>query len=409
MPKLVQPLSVTKINAAKPSDKVVKLSDGGGLALWVMPTGQKVWRVQYRRPHDKKLDTLTVGNYPVIGLAEARQRREEIRQDIANGNDPKRERKRREEEKRHATAMNFKAVALEWHSRWGESVAPSTAKKTLQRLENHVFPHLGNRPIKEISSRNVVDALTKLEESGMLAQVMTTRSDISKIFVFALARGLVDNNPASGLSKAFSPYQRTNFDAIRASELGRLLKAIEGPEVAFRTRKCILFQLLTMARPVEATGARWDEINGNVWTIPPQRMKKRRPHVVHLSAPALAILEEMRPLTGRRIHIFGGNKGKPMSSNTPNAAIRRAGLDTTAHGLRALASTTLNEADFEPDVIEAALAHADDNKTRAAYNRALYLEQRREMLEWWADLIVKARKEHDDDHGSGDTPPPPTP
>lgn len=393
MPKIVAPLNVTRINAAKPGPKVIKLSDGGGLALWVMPNGRKVWRVQYRRPHDGKLDTITLGPYPEVSLADARCRREQVRADLSAGNDPKQAVQHRDEAKRHAEGANFQSVAAEWWARWKDEVTQSYAAQVWRVLETNVFPDLGKRPIASITARHIVDALSPMEARGALEYLRRAKQVVTQIMGYALARGLVANNVAAGINGAFSNPKRENFRAMRPDGLPLLVKGIESNKINLQTRLLIEWQLLTLSRPGEAAGTTWDEIDGDLWTIPAERMKRRREHIVPLSKAALAILEQMRPISGRRRHVFPGRNDQTTHTNegTANVSLKRLGIPTTAHGLRALASTTLNEAGFDPNVIEVALAHVDQNATRAAYNRALYLDQRREMLEWWADKVAAAK------------------
>ncbi|GAB2885635.1 integrase domain-containing protein [Microvirgula curvata] len=389
MPKTVPPLSVSRINAAKPGEKVVKLTDGGGLALWVMPTGRKVWRIQYRRPHDKKLDTITIGPYPEVGLADARSKRDVIRADLLAGKNPKSSAMAKAEKARHSQVATFRAVATQWNERWRDSVTESYADQVWRVLEANVFPFLGDWPVDQITARMVVDALSPMEARGALVYLQRARHTITQVLAFALARGLVENNVAVGINGAFAQAKPANFRALPPDQLPALVTGLQSDKIETQTYLMITLQLLTMTRPMEAAGMRWDEIDGDMWVIPPERMKRRRQHVIPIVPAVASILERMRPISGHREHVFPGRNDPKThaSEGTANVALKRLGIPTTAHGLRALASTTLHEAGFESAVIEAALAHVDPNKTRAAYNRAEYITQRRQMLEWWAERI----------------------
>lgn len=389
MPKTVPPLSVSRINAAKPGEKVVKLTDGGGLALWVMPTGRKVWRIQYRRPHDKKLDTITIGPYPEVGLADARSKRDVIRADLLAGKNPKSSAMAKAEKARHSQVATFRAVATQWNERWRDSVTESYADQVWRVLEANVFPFLGDWPVDQITARMVVDALSPMEARGALVYLQRARHTITQVLAFALARGLVENNVAVGINGAFAQAKPANFRALPPDQLPALVTGLQSDKIETQTYLMIMLQLLTMTRPMEAAGMRWDEIDGDMWVIPPERMKRRRQHVIPIVPAVASILERMRPISGHREHVFPGRNDPKThaSEGTANVALKRLGIPTTAHGLRALASTTLHEAGFESAVIEAALAHVDPNKTRAAYNRAEYITQRRQMLEWWAERI----------------------
>ncbi|MBX9348686.1 tyrosine-type recombinase/integrase [Chromobacterium vaccinii] len=395
MPKLVAPLTTTRINAAKPGSTVVKLSDGGGLALWVMPTGKKVWRLQYRRPLDGKQDTVTIGNYPEVSLAAARERREALRADLAAKKDPKLEDRRREMERQCSDALTFRHVSQEWWDRWKESVTPGYADQVWRVLEANVFHTLGGMPVNDIRPPHIVKALSPMEARGALVYLRRAHNTMSMIFAFAVARGLIEYNPASDLSGAFKSPETSNFRALKPEQLALLLSALPKDDINFQTRCLIKWQLLTISRPREAASARWDEIDGDIWTIPASKMKRRRDHMVPLSRQAIALLEEMRPLSGHLEYVFPhrNNPREHANEGSANVALKRLDVPTTAHGLRALASTTLNEKGFDGRVVEMALAHADQNSTRAAYNRAEYITQRREMLQWWADHIDKTDKE----------------
>lgn len=391
MPRIVPPLSVTRINQTKLSPKLIKLADGGGLALWIYPTGVRVWCMSFRRPNDGKPDTMRLGKYPQVSLAQARVGRERIRADIAAGDNPKLARDKR---RIYAIEPTFQEVAHSWYQRWKDSVTPGYAEQVWRMLESNALPKLGPHEARHITSRMIVQALEPMEARGALVYLRRARTAIAMVCAHAVARGLVDNNPALGITGAFRAAPKRHFRALKPDQLGQLLRTVDTAGMTLITRALLYWQLLTLARPGEAAGARWDEIADGIWKIPAARMKRRRDHLVPLSTGALAILEQMRPISGHQDYIFPA-RSQPrghMNAGTLNMALKRAGIASTAHGLRALASTTLHEAGFESRIIETALAHVDQNETRAAYNRAEYLPQRREMLEWWAARIASTIK-----------------
>ncbi|WP_174874214.1 tyrosine-type recombinase/integrase [Vogesella oryzae] len=401
MSRVVAPLTVTKINQTKPGEKLIKLADGGGLALWIYPTGARVWRMSYLRPSDRKPDGLKIGDYPTMSLAQARERREAVRADLAAGNNPKLSEYRRQV---YATDPTFKETAESWFERWRDTVTEDYAEQVWRMLDANIFPHLGAFPVKDITSRMLVDALAPMEARGALVYLRRAKSAVSMVCGHALAKGLVENNVAVGISAAFRSAPKRNFRALKPEQLPELVAAIEGADITIVTRYLLKWQLLTLVRPGEAAAARWDEIEDGVWRIPAEKMKRRRDHLVPLSTGALEVLAAMRDISGHREYIFPSRTNPKVHCNasTANMALKRGAVQTTAHGLRALASTALHEAGFESRVIEMALAHVDQNETRAAYNRAEYLPQRSEMLEWWSAQIAKGRadiKRHDSPPG----------
>ena len=324
-PRLSPPLSVSRINAAKPGEKVVKLTDGGGLALWVMPTGRKVWRIQYRRPHDKKLDTITIGPYPEVGLADARSKRDVIRADLLAGKNPKSSAMAKAEKARHSQVATFRAVATQWNERWRDSVTESYADQVWRVLEANVFPFLGDWPVDQITARMVVDALSPMEARGALVYLQRARHTITQVLAFALARGLVENNVAVGINGAFAQAKPANFRALPPDQLPALVTGLQSDKIETQTYLMIMLQLLTMTRPMEAAGMRWDEIDGDMWVIPPERMKRRRQHVIPIVPAVASILERMRPISGHREHVFPGrnNPKTHASEGTANVALQR--------------------------------------------------------------------------------------
>ena len=373
MARLVTPLTATKINAAKPKEKLYKLTDGGGLALWVLPSGKKTWRFEYRRP-DKKLDTITIGSYPEFSLADAREIREQYRAMTAKGIDPKLA--------DNGEAVTLKAVYELWSERWQTTVSTGYAIKMFNALDLNVMPTLGKWDIQKIKPKNVVETLLPMEARGSLEQLRKTKQILRQVFDFAVARGLCDFNPVASVSnKAFKKPESTHYSALKPEQLPNLIDAVYNRNLDFVTQHCIMWQLLTLCRPSEATNAAWSEIDfeNKIWTIPEERMKTNRKHVVPLSSLAFDIINEVHKFTGNCEFVFvGRNFKRPINRETPRIALRRfkdLGLDTTSHGLRALARTCLEESGlWRFEAIEAALAH---------------IEERRKMLEWWGEEVRK--------------------
>lgn len=386
---IVKPLSQAKVNSAKPKPKLYKLSDGGGLALWVYPTGGKVWRMEYTR-RDGKKDTLTIGAYPEIGLAYARLERKKIREQLAQGGDPK-----QNSEKQF---LGFKEVAEEWLLRKRTEVSSSYADKLENALRLNVYRQLSRFDIRQIKPPVIVKTLTKIEDRGSYEQLLRTRQILNKIFQFAISRGICEFNPVASIgTDAFIKPKRKHQRALKPSEMEAMIKSLYESGTTFIARSCIVFQLITMTRPGEAVKASWPEIDftKKIWTIPASRMKMKRDHVIPLPNRILDLLIEIKKLELDDFWIFSNRKNTPLNKETPRLIFKRLGIDTTAHGLRALASTSLNESRlFRDDVIEAALAHVDKNRIRAAYNRSDYFEERKEMMDFWCDYVYKFIDNH---------------
>jgi integrase len=384
------PLTNAAILNAKPKDKPYKLTDGDGMFLLVHPNGSKYWRLKYRYANKEKI--LALGVYPEVSLADARERRLQARKMLAGGRDPgelKKEAKRLLLEKHENT---FEVVAREWHQNRLAKWTPLYGKKTLSRLEMHVFPRLGTRPIADITPHELLSAMRKIEERG--ADIAHRVLQIcGQIFSYAVITQRAPSNPAASLRGALTPWVKTNHAYIKPNELKEYLTNLEAYEGALQTKLAMKFLLLTFVRTGELRGAAWSEIDLDKaeWRIPAERMKMKDPHTVPLSRQAIAILKELQPITGQWKYVFP-NQHKPagyMSENTILYALYRMGYHSraTGHGFRSTASTVLNEHGFPPDVIERQLAHGERNSVRAAYNHAQYLPERRKMMQWWADYI----------------------
>ncbi len=391
MPRAATPLTDSAIKAAKPKEKPYKLADGQGLYLEITPNGSKLWRLKYR--HSDKEKRLALGAYPAVTLLKARQRRDEARQLLAEGVDPGAEKKANKEAQR-AEELTFEAVAREWYvfnaPRWAES----TAYKAKLYMENDLLPGIGSRPIAAITRPELVDLVRKVESRGTLNAAGKIRQWLHQIFRYSLARGVVESNPATDLDVVAAPAKAARHHPhVPFAELPELLERLEAAKASNLTRWAIRLLILTAVRPGELRAAPWTEfdLEAATWTIPKERMKARRPHVVPLPHQAIAILRQLNEVTGGYALVFPGqqNAERPMSENTINKALRLMGYEgrQTGHGFRHLLSTELNGRGYNRDWIERQLAHGDKDEIRDTYNHAIYLEQRREMMQAWADSI----------------------
>ncbi|MFB4341172.1 integrase domain-containing protein [Pantoea sp. CS_6] len=393
MARTTRPLTNTEILRAKASEKELTLHDGDGLFLIVKTSGKKLWRFRYQRPTTKQRTMIGLGAFPALSLADARGLRADYLALLANGIDPQIQAQVAEEQEQIALDSIFSTVAASWFQLKSKSVTPDYAKDIWRSLEKDVFPAIGEIPVQQIKARKLVETLDPIKARGALETVRRLVQRINEIMIYAVNTGLLDANPASGVGMAFEKPKKQNMPTLRPEELPKLMRSLVMSNLSVSTRCLIEWQLLTLVRPSEASGARWAEIDldAKVWTIPAERMKSKREHVVPLSPQALEILEVMKPISAHRKHVFPSRNDpkQPMNSQTANAALKRIGYGgkLVAHGLRAIASTALNEAGFNPDVIEAALAHSDRNEVRKAYNRSTYLIQRVELMDWWGDKV----------------------
>jgi len=393
MAKLTKPLTNTEVKQAKPKDKLYKLSDGGGLLLRVKPNGFKTWIFDYYKPHTKLRTSIGFGTYPEISLANARKKRDHARELIANNIDPKEFKDDKHREQLLSASNTFKSVATDWFTIKKTTIAENTAKSLWRKFENHVFPKLGHRPIDKILAPEAIDALKPLAAKGNLETTGKIIGHLNNVMNHAVNTGILHHNPLSGIRSAFQTAKATNMATIRPNELGQLMNDISYASIRLVTRCLIEWQLHTMTRPSESAKAQWSEIDleNKLWVIPAERMKMRLEHKVPLSPQAIEILSRLKPISGDRTHLFPSyiNHHKHCNVESANKALSRMGYKNrlVAHGLRALASTTLNEQGHDPDVIEAALAHVDKNEVRRAYNRAEYLERRRVLMYWWSQHI----------------------
>lgn len=392
------PLTDTLIKALKPAKTPTKHSDGGGLHLLLSPQGGKLWRLAYRC--DGKQKTLALGAYPAVSLANARQRRDGAKKLLASGIDPSQQAKTDKLNRQASSASTFDAIADEFLSkveREGKADATLIKKRWLVGLAR---ADLGQRPIVEISAAEILVPLRKVEGQGNYETARRLRATIGQVFRYAIATSKAVNDPTFGLRGALTTPVVTHRAALTdRAGFGGLLRAIWGYEGTLLTKAALQLMALLYPRPGELRQAEWSEfdLENGIWTIPPTRTKMRREHRKPLPNQAVAILRELRELTGHGRLAFPSVQSplRPLSENTLNAALRRLGFtqgEVTAHGFRATASTLLNESGkWLPDAIEAELAHIGADEVRRAYHRAAYWDERKKMAEWWATEIEGMR------------------
>ncbi|KUM01973.1 tyrosine-type recombinase/integrase [Chromobacterium subtsugae] len=399
------PLTDAAIKSAKPREdgKHLKLTDGQGLSLWVMPTGAKYWRLKYRINGKEKL--LALGVYPEVSLKVARLKRDDARKQIADGEDPAAMRKMDKVIKLAAAANTFEAIALEWHERESHEWSAAHSERVLAAMKTHIFPYIGDRPIHEIRPLELLEVLRKVESAGNIDTTKRLRQRCSAVFRLAILTGRCDSDPAVPLTDALKSQQSTPRKALMREDIPAFLEALEKYDGSVRTKLMMKLMLLTFTRVGEMAIARWEEIDFDkaLWTIPPEHRKLPEkskktapPHLVPLSLQAIEVLKQLHGITGGREHLFPNrnNPRRPMSPETLRRALHSMGFKGKAdvHGFRSTASTILNEQGFNPDSIERQLSHIESNKVRAAYNRAEYLEERRKMMCWWAKFLVQIKR-----------------
>ncbi|QND82969.1 Prophage integrase [Chromobacterium vaccinii] len=381
------------IRQAKPQDKPYQLADGESLYLEVSPSGGKLWRFRFR--FQGKAGILALGKYPAVGLSDARQKAHEARVQLAQGINPSQAKKEAKVVAQIAATNAFELVAREWHEKQLDRWTPDHARRVMDSLEIDAFPDLGKLPVPDLTAPLILNTILKIEKRGAVETAQRVLQRISAIIRFAIQTGRATDNPAINLVGAIRAKKVEHRPALPRGELREFYRRLAAEPLYIPTRIAMHLLMLTFVRPGELRAARWEEFDEEraEWRIPAERMKMREPHLVPLSRQALELLKELRPLTGKSALLFPAvtDLKKPMSENTLGYAMGRMGYKGTAtpHGFRALASTVLNEEGFDPDIIEKQLAHAERNKVRAAYHRAEYLEERRKMMQWWAEFLSR--------------------
>lgn len=393
MPKRIIPLSDMKVQKAKSKDKPISLFDGGGLYLLITPSGGKLWRFKYRFNNKEK--KLAFGSYPEISLQDARQKREDARRLLANNVDPDAVRKAQKQAKTEETET-FEIIAREWHTKFTPTWTPGHAYTIMSRLERDLFPWIGKRPINQIKAPQLLAVLRRVESRGALESAHRIRTIAGQVFRYAVATGRAERDPAADLKGALpQPGEKHHAAITEPKEVAPLLRALDDYQGHFVVKCALRLAPMFFVRPGELRNAEWSEIDLDeaVWNIPAHKMKMKLAHIVPLCRQAVEILTQLNELTGASRYVFpsGRSFARPMSNNAVNAALRRMGYDKetmTGHGFRAMARTILDEVlHIRPDYIEHQLAHAVRDPNGRAYNRTAHLEERRKMMQTWADYL----------------------
>lgn len=397
-------LTDIKVRTTKPTDKPFKLTDGQGMYLLINPNGSKYWRLQYRFGGKQKV--LALGVYPTTSLADARRKRDEARKLISNGIDPSE--KKKEDKIEQSGALTFETVARNWHAtnkKWSED----HRKRVLKSLEDNLFPSIGKRNIADLKTCDLLVPIRVVEMSGRIEVASRLQQRTTAIMRYAVQSGLLDYNPAQEMAGVVSTAKRIHRPALNFDRISELLGYIECYKGRKLTKLAVQLTLLVFIRSSELRFARWSEIDfeNAMWTIPAERdplpgvkhshrgSKMHTPHLVPLSRQSLKVLEEIREISGDRELVFIGDHDprKPMSENTVNKALRAMGYDTKVdvcgHGFRTMACSSLIESGlWTKDAVERQMSHVERNSVRAAYiHKAEHLDERRLMLQWWADYL----------------------
>jgi integrase len=404
-------LTDAEIRAAKPSEKPYKLFDGRGLYLLINPDGSRWWRVKYRYGGKEKLVSVGVyrpGQPGHVGAKEARNSLDAIKRQLREGVDPGAARKAEKSARVDRAEGALELVAREWHTKQSAVWSADYAEKELGQLVRHVFPRIGGDPIRELTSRDLLDVLQRIEKKGRAETAHRVRRSLSAIMRYAVLTHRAEVDPSAALKGALAPVPEKHFAAITEPKMaGGLMRAIHGYDGGDVTRCAMELAALTFVRPGELRGAKWEEFTFDLtdapkgkkpatpepqWRIPASRMKMGEQHIVPLSRQAVASLRELHKITGPEGFLFPSvrSKSRCMSENTVNAALRTMGFaqdEMTGHGFRHMASTLLHERGYRSEWIERQLAHGDRNSVRARYNFAEHLPERRKMMQDWADYL----------------------
>lgn len=384
-------LTARQISTAKPTEKPYKLSDGGGLYLLVNPNGSRYWRMKYRYAGKEKL--LSIGVYPDVTLAEARDKRTQAKRILAAGDDPSEVKQAEREAKNLAANNSFELLALEWHEHKKPNWSSGYADDIMEYLRKDIFPYIGKKAITDIKPITMLSVLKKMEERGLLDKLKKTRQACRQIFTYAIITGRAEFNPVTDLAGALKTPKQQHFPHLMPTQIGPFIHAVNTYSGSKVTRIATLLLMYTSVRTIELRASEWTEfdLDNDLWQIPKERMKMRRPHLVPLSRQVKSLLLELKSITGWGKYVFPGRNDahKPMSEASINQVIKRIGFagKVTGHGFRHTMSTILHEKGFNSAWIEAQLAHADRNTIRGTYNHAQYLDGRRDMLQWYADYL----------------------
>jgi len=388
-------LTDAKCRAAKAKDKTYRLTDGYGLCLEVRPSGAKFWRYRFRLADKQNMHAL--GEYPEVGLQDARRARDEARELVRKGINPSHHRGLEKAERILALGSTFEAVTEKWIERNEGDWSPNYLRQVKARMAADVLPEIGKYPIADLKPSHVLAVIRKVEKRSP-TQAGLVKTWIGGVFRFAVVEQLREDDPTFPLRRAVKPTQVKHHAILREGEIGAFLRAIDDSVGEATVKAAVGLLWVTACRANEVTSARWAEIDleARLWTIPAERMKMKGEHVVPLTDQAIEILERMHALSGTLEHVFPhrSDRKRTMSAEAIRDLFRRAGYEGkfTPHGIRGTFSTMANEAGWRSDVIELALAHQERNKIRRAYNHALLLDDRRALLQWWCDLSDQAKK-----------------
>lgn len=386
-----------QIRRAKPEDKPYTLGDGQGLSLLIEPNGSKSWRFRYRYAGKPKM--ISLGVYPTITLADARSRRDEARKLVAEGKNPSDVRKEQKLALQAESENAFEKIAREWHQLKSAKWSAGYASDIMEAFKNDIYPYVGTRPVGEIKPLELLNVLRKIEKRGALEKMRKVRQRCSEVFRYAIATGRAEYNPAADLSSALEVHQPNHFPFLKADEIPEFLRALEGYTGSKLVQIATKLLMITGVRTIELRAASWSEfdLDNAIWEIPAERMKMRRPHIVPLSIQALNLLKELHVITGNYRFAFPGRNdpNKPMSEGSINRLIQRIGYGgrVTGNGFRHTMSTILHDLNFDSSWIEAQLAHIDKNHIRVTYNHAIYLSQRKDMMQSYTDIVFNFVKE----------------
>ena len=392
------PLTDTEVKRSKAGPKPYKLSDAGGLFLWVTPSGGKIWRWSYR--YDGKQKLMPLGKYPDVPLVLARSRHADGRKLLTQGTDPMAERKSVRTAVKVAEESSFECIARKWLEHWKDGKSTRHVDSTRRRLDANILPAIGQLQITEIEAPDIVAMAKTIDARGARDIAKRAIETTGQVFRYALASGYTRRNPAADFKPRdiLRASHKVNHARVDVKELPDLLRQIEVYQGTHVTRLAMKLIALTFVRTSELIGAKWSEFDFEEerWDIPKERMKMRTPHIVPLAKQTVEILAMLRDLTGDSEWLFPGdrNRSKPMSNNTILKALERMGYKgrMTGHGFRGLASTILHEREYTHEYIELQLAHSPRNAVSAAYNHALYLKQRTKMMQEWADFLEHAQR-----------------
>ncbi|EOC0143753.1 tyrosine-type recombinase/integrase [Cronobacter sakazakii] len=386
-------LTDVKVRNARPTGKVTRLSDSDGLYLEVRTTGAKIWRYRFYLP-DGKDSRYTIGEYPAVSLSEARAERDRVRELVKKGVNPTDARRQNKELEKAEAANTFKTVALEWIEKKRPTWTHGTCKQVESFLAINCYPAFGDKPIRDIAAHEILAVLRRMEQRGSVSSALKVRQWCSAIFCYAVATLRADNDPAAALKGAIIPLKTQNSRCLTPDELRKYFSAAIAYTGHPQTRYCLLLLPFVFLRQGELRGGRWSEMSFDekLWTIPAGRMKMKRPHSVPLTTTTQRIFRKLQGVTGDNELMFPGVKNPlaPLSATTVNRAIEYLGFPSkqiTSHDFRATASTTLYEAGFRREIIEKQLAHAEMNRVVAAYNHAEYMQERREMMEFYDNWL----------------------